>query len=381
MKFKLNISFLAWTLLLLPIYKVGYIRELPIVELLFDLGRYVSIIVCILLGLKYIKSFAKERGLLLLFFAKLVIVLLTITMNVVNNDCLYSFILVLLQGIFITYMLKKDKERALSVLNLVFEIIVYINFILLILHPEGLYNFDSERIFTFVGHANNTVYFTLPLLVISLVRYVSGSNKYRFITDSIVCISSTVLVKSSTGIVVYLIFFVMLLIENSKLKIIKRKYFTIFIIILLLSCGIVFFNIQKYFAVFIQVLLHRELDFTGRTFYWNRHINMILDSPFWGHGNVPGNLRWGGLTAHNFILETLYEGGIILLGIFMMFFYQVSQKLDKYRGDKKTRIIFSSIVAISITCLSESNISNDVFFVLFILGLNVDKIITNVNVQ
>lgn len=374
MKRYVSIKKILWILLLLPIYKVGYISEIPLLNSIYDLGRYVGIAVTVKIFLKYYKYYLKKQDILLLLFSKMYIVFITVIMSVTNNDCIYSFVLVVMQAVLITYMLKKDTQIGLAVVYFVFELLVYLNLLSIILHPEGLYMIGGERIYTFVGHANNTSYYTLPMMALALTSAYSGGDKLRLFSDIIACVLSILLVGSATGIVVHIVFVGILVWELKKTKLIKFNYFNIYLIILLLSCCIIFFNVQTYFSFIIEIFLHRELDFTGRTYYWAKNLMMIYQSPIIGHGAVPGDVRFGGLSAHSYLLETLYEGGVILLLLFSALFYKVSNRLDMWKKYKISRILFSAAVAITMTCITESNISNDVYFIIFILCMNIDKI-------
>lgn len=365
---------ILWTMLLLPVYKVGYIDKVYVLDLCYDIGRYISIILCMLIGIHYCKEIIGRKNVILLIISKLFIVLLNLTMGVHNIDSFYSLILVVMQAILFFWMLKKDNSLAIATFLLTFEIIVYINFFSVILHPEGLYNFESERIFTFIGHANSTVYFTLPLLSLSFICLKQGKYKLRVLIDIIVCILSQILVKSSTSAVVFFSFFILLFWYNNKR--IKWKYFTIYISILAISSGFVFFHMQSLFSNIIHLILKRRLDFTGRTFYWGRTLMGIKNNPLLGHGAIPAAIRPGGLSAHSFLLETLYEGGILLLILFSSFFYTVSKKLYRYQQNIVGSILFISIVSITITCITESNISYDVFFVLFLWACYADLFVS-----
>lgn len=375
MRVKINyrsfITNILWTLLMLPIYKLGYTEVSPMLDRIYDIGRFISIPISILLLVKYIRVFLRRRVLLFIWFSKFYIVIVTMLFRVHNRDVLYSFILVIVQGIFFTYMLKKDKDLAISTFMLVFEVIVYINLITLILYPEGMYNFRQERIFTIIGHANNTLYYTLPLVALALIK-MKENKRIRPILDLGVCILSTVLVGSATATVVYIIFACTMLFEWKNKRAIHFDLFTIYMIILLLSCGFIFFNIQNFFSLLLKGALNRTLDFTGRTFYWNRTLSEIVKSPIIGHGNIPGDQRYGGLTAHSYLLEILYEGGIILFLIFTGVYFAVSKKLNNYINSFYARIFFSATAALTFTCISESNISNSMFFVLLIWASLID---------
>lgn len=366
---------ILWTMLLLPVYKVGYASQIGVLDLYYELGRYISIIMCAYIGIRYCKTIIKRSEIVLLVIAKSLIVVLNFIMGVRNIDSFYSLVLIIMQALLFFWMLKKDKNVAISSFMLTFEVIVYINCFLLILHPEGLYNFDSERIFTFIGHANSTLYFTLPLLALATICIKQKKYVTRSSIDIIICVLSQILVKSSTAVLVLVVFGGLLIYYNKRA--VKWKYFSIYIFVLFISCGFIFFHMQMLFSSIIQIILKRQLDLTGRTFYWGRTLIGIKNSLWVGHGAVPANIRLGGLTAHSFLLETLYEGGVLLFLLFSLFFYFVSKKLYFYRRTIVGRVLLIALASITFTCIVESNISYDVFFVMFIWACYIDLLVAN----
>lgn len=363
---------LWWTLLLLPIYKIGYTAVSPSLDLLYDLGRMVTLAVTILILFKSRWCVLKNIELDMVFFIKFWIVAQTIIQGVKNNDCIYSFVLVVTQGILFNYMLKKDNEEAINAILATFEIIVTFNLLSIIFFPNGMYNWGSERIFTLIGHANSTILYVLPMAALSWIAYREFHKTMRWVCDNIVCLLSVILINSATGLVMYAVFLFFMFTPKilKKLKLISVWKF--FVLILLVSIGIIIYNVQEVFSNIVEIVLNRSLDFTGRTHYWGRHLELIKEHPILGYGAVPGELRYGGLSAHNFFLEVLFEGGIIFLGFVAWFYYALSAKMIKFRNLKATRVLLGAIIALITSYITEGQISNYVSWTVIILATNIN---------
>lgn len=376
-----NITILFWATLIVLIFKPGYAGVNHILGIVYDYGRYFVILVNCFLSFCYFRCFFQNKELRLLVFIKLYILILSVAFHTVYLDSLYSFLFVFSECIIITYLFNRDIKIALESLQLSFEIIVYINCLSMILFPEGMYNWAlSDRIFTYIGHVNSTVYYVMPLFVVTLIKHkVLMQKKFsiRTIVDIFVCFSSIILTKSATSFVVLLVFVLILIYEHKNQSIIKLKLFHIYIIVVLISISIVFFNIQNHFSYIIETLLKRSLDFTGRTRYWNATIQSISENPLLGHGAVPGELRRMGFGAHNYVLEILYEGGVILFFLYLFLFFRISELINKNKEKPVSRIIFSILSAMLVSCFTESNIGADIFYIPIIITININSIIDN----
>ena len=64
------------------------------------------------------------------------------------------------------------------------------------------------------------------------------------------------------------------------------------------------------------------MTFTGRTYMWDAAIRVINQSPIWGYGYPDrewymANMTTRAIGAHNYILNTMIYGGVILLIIYI----------------------------------------------------------------
>lgn len=80
---------------------------------------------------------------------------------------------------------------------------------------------------------------------------------------------------------------------------------------------------QNYFAFFIEGVLNKNVTLSTRTIIWDYALKMVKDSWMFGYGAVANNNRYifvgeFSFNAHNIILQILLMGGLLLMGIFLL---------------------------------------------------------------
>ncbi len=122
---------------------------------------------------------------------------------------------------------------------------------------------------------------------------------------------------------------------------------------------------------FVIDILGKDLTFTGRTELWDASIRIFADSPIWGYGFVDGdwfiaNMSSRAAGAHNFILNTMVYGGIILLILYFTIIFKSLQNLLRINDiyAKRLLLIFG---VISIMMLFEAYPTPLVFLLLTIM--------------
>ena len=285
------------------------------------------------------------------------------------QDCAYSFIWMLCEIILISYYLRFKRNLGMKIICVALATLVYINLASIILFPEGMYNFGSERIYTFLGQANTTLVYSFPLFVLSIIFI--KQNKWRWFSyvNIIACVASTGLIQSATAYVVYAVFILLNVILAIKKKFPKGMLFTVYVIVMLLSAGIIFFKIQNAFGFLIENILHRELNLTNRDYYWGITINYIKNNLL-GYGYVAGTSRIGGLGSHDSLLEILFEGGALLLFLYTVWFRKISKLFDKACDNEIIKILLFSLTATMLNCITESSISDYKWYILYIIAIN-----------
>lgn len=234
------------------------------------------------------------------------------------------------------YYRKNDLNKLIQILANIFTIYLLINIIGYIAFPSGLYK-QREGIH-FLGFRTRFTEYSMILLLLALLNYRINCKNKKLLTFRIIIVILNIFIPhiatAITGIILFLITYFIL----NKIKYVNYKI--VFFIAILITILIVFFRIQNIFSFFIVDLLHKNITLTGRTEIWDRAYEYIFDKQFIiGHGmKTDGNfILWEGSLwqAHNQLLQTLYEGGLIGTCLYYGAFNIALSKLNKFKNNNK----------------------------------------------
>lgn len=258
--------------------------------------------------------------------------------------------------------------KFVKVASTILEILIVINFITIVLFPDGLYNFTSVNHHYFLGSRNVMMRTIFPGICFSILRSKIEANKLslRTIMVMIAAGASLVLVWSATALFSYALFCILLLIFQIKDI---PKWFTVkmcYIFSVAVFLIIVVFKLQNLFSFIIVDVLQKDTTFTGRTILWDAAMFNIAQSPIVGYGlenlqTIAAKLyRYTEYdSCHNLFLDLLYQNGIIGFALISVLFVSVEKKIDN-NTSKKYRMIFTLFIfAYSIMINFEPFINGD----------------------
>lgn len=376
---KLNFNILYF-LILIPFFKTDFIARFPNVVMIINFLKLVSVVVVVFTVYKR-KYLSIKMQLLFLF-----------GISIIFPTLLYSGDKVTIFNYFISFwclaylvdMFNKD-EMFLGTLLFCFEIFIYINFITMILHPNGLYY--TGTIYTgiayqnwFLGFKNILICYFLPGFIVSYLYMNLTGKRFRTIFLTIIILISTFISGSTTtlvGITILLLFSIFSFLQK-QYKIFNFKNYFIFSIILFFS--IVIFRLQNLFEFFIVDILNKDLTFTNRTELWDVTLNAIKNHPIIGHGWQNTDIRHMMynsstiITAHNQLLEYLYLGGIVSIAILLIILRRANRDLKNYYHDKNVQLISLGFFIYQILNLTEVYL-NPIVLLLLIFVVFGDKFI------
>lgn len=231
-------------------------------------------------------------------------------------------------------------QDSLKYISYAFSFLIYLNAILLILYPDGLW-IDTE----WIGGGNATRYLfgnynqmgfvcLLSIIVQALYTFSTKKGKFNLFLLTIISIASVVFVGSMTSAVGLSLFAVYMMFN----KIVKHpKLFLGFFIV----CYITFFTFIVWYGNsieeislatrFIEGILSKDTSFSSRTEIWENAVEMIKESPWVGYGiqDVEWNDMYLGASGpHNIWLMLLLQGGMTLfLGFIFITFFVVKHAL------------------------------------------------------
>ena len=209
---------------------------------------------------------------------------------------------------------------AIGVLASVFSAFIYLNFLTLIIAPEGLFHGDF-----LIGRNYNQIGMTLVCgMVTNVVAYNMGKKSFASVLIlCFVALFSPIITGSMTSVVGCLVTILFLFFKKKEQK---RRLLIAFVIFYALFQGFVVFmqsdvSSLKLITYIIEELMGKDLSFTDRARVWLLAFDMIQDSPVTGYGlqnNDWFDFYFEVKSAHNIIFQMLLYGGFVLLGYLVL---------------------------------------------------------------
>lgn len=375
-------------LILMPFFEPEYISsELYNIHNMFIYWRMLSSIFIIFIYLRDLK------------ISKIILTIIVYQGIILGATCLNKYgymtkalntsLYIVSVCMFIELGLKSKCKNMIYSLLLLFEVLVYCNFITLIVYPDGMYISNGQGYTTnwLLGYDNLHIVTILPAIVLSLLySYINGEKiKFRTKLLLIIGIGSVFIRFSGTSVVAIfmLIFFILTrksIFKNTRIF----NCFNYYLFHLTLFVAIVLLRVQDIFSWIIVDILGKSLTFTGRTNIWDTTIEHIKNNYIIGYGvekastRVMKNLNQYATHAHNHILEVLYKGGIPLLLVFSYLLLLVGKKLIMYKDTIISKTISFSILIFLTMMLVEARDTLNLY-ILLILGYYVNKIVEVIN--
>lgn len=228
----------------------------------------------------------------------------------------------------------EDAQHSLKILASVFSCLVYLNVVLLILYPDGLWTDTS-----WVGTGDSTRYLfgnynaigvvCLCALIIQSAYTFLSHKGYGNLFGLVICSLFTVIFVGSTTSTVGISLITLYIIFHKQIKhpfvfIIAFGGIYIAFIVLIVFMGN---TIEDYplALYFVENILEKNATFTTRTDIWLDTIDLISKHPWIGYGyrSVEWNAQQIGASGpHNLWLEIMLYGGIIAVSEFLVLILQ-----------------------------------------------------------
>lgn len=364
--------FILYLFLLIPFFKTDFMARYDQVNQIFNLWKMISIFIIFIMYLK--KGKITKNMLILICFEGWQVAITAIynedVTTVLNCAIIILALAMILESAY-------NKKMLLSVLLFCFEIVIYINFITVIMFPTGMYTTGSLLVGEakqnwFLGFKNVHIVFYLPAILISLVySELYGCKRRRNLLIFIV-IFCTILCQSSTSIIGISILLLLLLLNRLfyKKKIFEFK--NLILIICALFLLVIIFRLQDLFSYLFVDLLGKDLTFSNRTLLWDTTMIAISKKMLCGYGwqaITKRHLMYNSetiISSHNQILEYLYIGGIILLGIYIYIIYRINKETNNNHNEKIVKYISISFFVLQIIYLTEVFINPLIYLIIII---------------
>lgn len=255
------------------------------------------------------------------------------------------------------------------------SVLIIINFLTIILFPHGLYSTGLIGETTqnwFLGFKNTQVIYLLPFIALSEMMLKRRDRVIYVYGIYFLALISAVLIQSGTTLVGIITFEVIChIVANRKLShlLSTRVYFWIS---LLLFISIPILRLQEIFSFVIVKWLHKSVNLTGRTYIWDQTLLYVRHHPLLGWGyQTPTfrNMMYNAnslVSAHNQMLEYLFEGGAVLLCLYVYILYKIARRIDAVQG-VNWGICSALFIATQVLLITEVHVEIAFYIVYFIM--------------
>ncbi len=251
------------------------------------------------------------------------------------------------------------------------EIIIYINFITILLFPNGIWQTDVSWVACyFLGHKNQIFeYFFLPITCAIIYNVKFKSNIVRLWLMWGVTTISTLITLSKGSLATCVLLVIPISIVSWKSIKIKLSAWIPLFTALLINFLIVFIRIQNIFASFW------DITFTGRTNIWDNAIVLIKNEFFVGYGGYIEDLNglssfYYLMSAHNGMLQLLLDGGVVLFLMWLFINIFAAYDLMRMRNKRLSCVMGFVFFSFYIHGIVEASYSSLTMYMLFIIVYN-----------
>lgn len=306
------------------------------------------------------------------------------------------------------FWLRFDFDDFMSTLSKILVLYVLLNFLCVLLFPEGMYQDSLYTLNWLLGYKNTHfgyIILSITLLVINSYKSNRKLNIWIALFCGLGCVSLFLVdsVMASAILCLYCIMLFLVYIQGASkyvaqvIRYINLK--NILILGLLINLLILFFQTNSTISgFFAQVLgvFGRDASFSGRVPIWNATIDLICASPIFGYGIIESNeyVRisgiLGGTHAHNYLLNLLVMGGLVCLIEHTYLYVFVTKKLQN-NDSFNIRVLHIVIGLYFLSGITNVNFYSVLFNPIFILAyyvfyeekrrIRIDKVNTKARVK
>lgn len=360
--------------LTLPHFKPSCLEYLwPIMDIFFDIGRIISVVIIFFVCLLKKKVPSKPVWILAIMYSWVCI------LTYFNDGNLWSAVITFISVIsvaLIVDLFAKYKETIIGAFMFNFECLIYLNLLsILVGYPEGIYTRDIGGAGYFLGYRTGFLYYSLLAICVAVLYAQIFQKRLRSIILVLASYACVFITWSAASVGALIIIAILFFSQWTQI----RRWLTfpkIFISSICVDLVITVFRItdRLVWAVWIiETVLKRQITFTGRTFIWDQAMSLIIQHPILGYGAVPHIYMWGRSNhAHNQYFELILDGGIILLVLFLLFNLMIGRQLIKHRRDPNVYYFLILLTGLYIVFITEV-LEPVPGYMLFMIAYHVDK--------
>lgn len=210
----------------------------------------------------------------------------------------------------------------------VLSVAIYCQLYQCITHPDMWLLEDTKQNYGFILGGNYNQMGSRLIIALTAGMLSVRYSKWLWLNLTplfISCFAILFMVRSMTALSCLFLFLIVFLFRNKRLLSLGAMGMYIGIILFqFVVCfsgtGLENNDLARWFIVDV---LEKDMTFTGRTEMWDSALRVIAESPVWGYGFVDADwfnthMSSRAIGAHNFILNTMVYGGILLLALYFV---------------------------------------------------------------
>lgn len=280
---------------------------------------------------------------------------------------------------------KAEPKKTIGILGMILYILSVVNFVTIILFPNGLYATERYTSNWFFQYDNTHIFMFLPAILINILYDELYRKKISFRTIILLVVIGYCVYycNSASSVFIYTIFIIYIFFRKTLnyIKLLNiNTYIKVGIILFFL---IVVFRIQNIFYFLIVEVLHKNMNYTGRTDVWDTVMRYISNNPIIGYGIESTEVfsaKMGHIYythAHNTILNVLYKGGVLSLMPFLLIINFAKEKLNLYKETKYVKLISFVMLCYFIMMVFEARETKAGYYLVLVIAFNIDCLIKN----
>ena len=324
----------------------------------------------ILIALTFIPRFLRIRKQDYVVWLTILFQLYILSVTICNGVNVKTIIhvLKLICGTVAVYSLGRLNLKAyLKAVYIVGQSMLVLNTISCFVFKNGILRSETGYPVYYLGTRNSMGAVITYLIVVMLIHDDFFYHKIEHKTKGICIIGAlgSIILWSATTIIAFAIILIYVMSRNNKLieSVLNKIDIWIAYLIGLIGFFVInVFRLQEMFSFFIESVLRRNVNFTARTYIWDKDLELIKENPIFGYGQYDKKLIMTAYfqpeNAHNFFFELLLMGGIIGFIIFTTVIIKSSSQLRKLTNKSIAQWISCYFLVIMITGIAESTILN-----------------------
>lgn len=342
-----NIQYIVLIALVLIYMPATYLLTMVSTYLIYNYARMIISVFIIIFW-----CFGKRKSIIWIGIVGMIYILLALVTFIYHGpylDAITNMYFSVAFCMLIDHYLHKSYVKSIVSMRIAMEILVIINFVTVLLFPQGLYTIVGEGGYEnagyFLGHRNNAIEVLIPALGIAILESYIKEKKINLNCIFLLTISAiTVIVSWSANSILCIFVFVIYIVFFFKLPHIKFFHAAVFAAgSAIITVLLIVFRIQEKMVWLIVDILKKDMTLTSRSVVWKRSLKYIQEHFLLGNGIEENMVKLSKIghvnSCHNYFLDFLYYGGVVLLLVIIILFIFTLRKMYRSTDEKLSEVI------------------------------------------